>query len=448
MNSNKLFIANGITARREFFGALVFNQQNSRILEINKVGALVLKQIAEGNDPYQKLKDHFPNLDSEIIKRDVDSFIKYLRDNKVVSDNSFSKGRFVEKTWETDGKCLAAPRSIFWECIDVCNIATCIHCYSHSDDYLCTLNDGYALIQQMAELGVFVIDIGGGEPLLRKDLPDLINFANSNGIRCNIATNFSLPKEQVIRFVESVNNWTYNSLQISLDGHCAELHDKIRGSQGWFQKTISNIEILRISNIRYRINCTIMKLNIAYVEEIVEKAIALQASAVRFIRIIPSGRGKDSNLQISAEEYKKHCLKLVELRKKYKSFIDVGIDDSFLFLELTKEEYKKIKPRIPWIQPPHVGCGAARTLMAITANNYVLPCSYLNHPKFISGNINQDTIESIWKKSTIFQELREQKSLGRVCDICSFKDKCLGGCRAAIFGTYNTIEEKDPLCWK
>ena len=291
-------------------------------------------------------------------------------------------------------------------------------------------------------MGVFVIDIGGGEPLLRKDLPELINLANRLGLRCNIATNFSLPQNEIIRFIDSVNNWSLNSIQISLDGHTAELHDKIRGGNGWFDKTVSNLIVLQNRKINYRFNCAVMSLNIGYTEEIVKKSIELKARNIRFIRLIPAGRGVGKELQITSEQYKNHCINLLKLRTKYKGIIDVGTDDSFLFLELNKEEYDKIKPRIPWIKPPYVGCGAARTLMAVTADNHVLPCSYLHNNSFIAGDLNNESLEDIWEKSPVFKSLREQCSIGIICDSCTYKEKCLGGCRAAILVSMTQLKKK------
>ncbi len=446
MNTLKVYLSDGIIVREEFFGALIFNQFNSKVLEINKTGALIINQIINGLNVYENLTTLYPNQNQNQIKEDVDHFMEFLWRNKIISNN-IGTGKYIKMKWETNAKCLSAPRSIFWECTYNCNIATCIHCYSHSDAIKTAEIDGKSLIKQIADLGVFVIDIGGGEPLLREDLAELINMANSFGLRCNIATNLSLSENKIIQFVDSVSNWALNSIQISLDGHNAELHDQIRGGKGWYEKTVSNLDVLKKRNIKFRINCTVMQLNINHVEDIVKKSIDLNARTVRFIRLIPAGRGVAENLQITPEQYKKHCLELVKLRSKYKDFIDVGADDSFLFLELDKENYNKIKPRIPWIKPPYVGCGAARTLMAITADNHVLPCSYLNDKCFISGDLKTESLESIWKSSMIFNDLREQKSIGKTCDSCFFKDKCLGGCRAAIFGVYNTIEEKDPLCW-
>jgi radical SAM protein with 4Fe4S-binding SPASM domain len=390
---------------------------------------------------------HYPNISKKQIENDIDNFLHYLLNQHILT-NQPNNGRYIFSNWNCQEKSLSAPRSVFWECTSLCNISSCIHCYSADNKYNESYDFGVSFINQLGEMGVFVIDIGGGEPLIREDLPKLINLANRLGMRCNIATNFSLPKNKLIKFIDSIDNWTLNSIQISIDGHNAELHDKIRGALGWFDTMVDNLYILQDRNIKYRFNCTVMQINLPYIEQIVLKSIELQAKTIRFIRIIPSGRGQNKDLHLTSTQYRDYCKQLVDLNKKYKNIIDVGIDDSFLFLELDKEKYENLKPRVPWIKAPYVGCGAARTVMAVTSNNKVLPCSYLNDNNFIAGDLNTDSVFNIWKTSTLFNDFREQTDLGETCNECFFKSKCLGGCRAAIYGMYGNITSKDPLCWK
>jgi radical SAM protein with 4Fe4S-binding SPASM domain len=136
------------------------------------------------------------------------------------------------------------------------------------------------------------------------------------------------------------------------------------------------------------------------------------------------------------------------LRERYLGEIEVKVDDSFLFLELPPTELHRIPPRIPWLRAPHVGCGAGRSVLAVTARDEVLPCAYLRGPDFLAGSLGDEPLDRIWRESPVFRKLRDQTSLGAFCDACHLKATCLGGCRAAAFGVNETLESEDPGCWR
>jgi radical SAM protein with 4Fe4S-binding SPASM domain len=447
MKTRKILLpAKGYTIREEFFGGLIFDQTFNTIKEINKTGMVVLVELSQGNDFAIELRNKYPSISPKRLEQDATNFVDSLCKKGVITTTG--GGRFIKMDWDSGGQCLNAPRSVFWECTPRCNIGTCIHCYAGGNQPSFPNPEGKSFVQQLGNMGVFTIDIGGGEPLLRNDLADLVNLANSYGMRCNIATTLTLKKKQIIRFIEKVDNWKLNVIQISLDGYNAETHDGIRGTQGVFASMIENITILQKQNVDYHFNCTVMSLNHSYLKDIIKTSIKLGARSVRFVRLIPSGRGQDNNLLLTTDNYKIFVLELQRFKEKYKDKIQVKTDDSFMFLEFPKEKLTNLMPRIPWLREPFIGCGAARTLLSVTATNDVLPCTYLRDSKFLAGKVGVSSLSKIWRYSTVLKQFRELTKLDPPCGNCHLKFICLGGCRAAAYGLWGSINAPDPGCWK
>ena len=78
MNKKNFFLSDGIIVREEFFGALIFNQNNGKVLEINKTGAFVVNQFINGFDPYERISTLYPKQNKDKVKQDIDSFLEFL----------------------------------------------------------------------------------------------------------------------------------------------------------------------------------------------------------------------------------------------------------------------------------------------------------------------------------------------------------------------------------
>ena len=124
----------------------------------------------------------------------------------------------------------------------------------------------------------------------------------------------------------------YNNLQISLDG-TIHTHEKIRKKDGCFNLTVNNFKILDKYKVPININFTVMNINYSNIGEFLEYISQFNIASVRFVRVIPSGRGESKDLLLSAKEYRELCLLLKDKSDTYKNTFNVKIDESFLFLE-------------------------------------------------------------------------------------------------------------------
>ncbi|WP_246836217.1 mycofactocin radical SAM maturase [Nesterenkonia sp. NBAIMH1] len=324
---------------------------------------------------------------------------------------------------------LDAPICLTWELTYACNL-TCTHCLSSSgrrDPRELSTEECKAVIDELQKMQVFYVNIGGGEPTVRSDFWELLEYATSNSVGVKFSTNgVKLTPENA----EMLAANDYVDVQISLDGADAEVNDYIRsaGSYDMAIRAMENLQNAGMKNFKLSVVCT--RWNIPQLDEF--KAIADRYGAqLRLTRLRPSGRAVDvwDDLHPTKEQQ----------RELYEWLLAHGEDvltgDSFFHLSAFGES-------LPGLNL----CGAGRVVCLIDPIGEVYACPFAIHDDFLAGNVRDEGgFETVWKESTLFKDLREPQA-GGACSTCSFFDSCKGGCMAAKFFTGLPLDGPDPEC--
>ncbi len=197
-------------------------------------------------------------------------------------------------------------KMLAWELTRACNLR-CAHCRASADrdtdpDILSTaqcLN----IIDQIADSFTPVIILTGGEPLLRDDFFDIANHATAKGLRVVIGTNGTVITPDVASRIKSSG---VRAVGISLDYPEAGLQDAFRGFNGAFNKAIEGITNSHDKGIPVQINSTITRLNVDYLDRLLQLALEVGASAFHPFLLVPTGRGENlKEVELSANDYEK-----------------------------------------------------------------------------------------------------------------------------------------------
>ena len=185
---------------------------------------------------------------------------------------------------------LDAPICLTWEITYGCNLR-CVHCLSSSgkrrSDEL-TTDEAKRLIDEWAEMKVFYINVGGGEPMSRRDFFELMDYTLGRGIGVKFSTNGTLIDDAAAAWIASRD---YLDVQISLDGARPETNDPIRG-EGSYDRARRAMELLSKHGFRFKINATVTRHNYPEIDDLY--AIANHYGAeLRLTRLRPTGRGRD-----------------------------------------------------------------------------------------------------------------------------------------------------------
>src|ERR1700716_4104275 len=186
---------------------------------------------------------------------------------------------------------LDAPICLTWELTYACNLA-CVHCLSSSgrrDPRELTTAEAKAVIHELEAMQVFYVNIGGGEPTVRADFWELLDYATAHHVGVKFSTNGVRITPEVARRLAASD---YVDVQISLDGATAEVNDAVRG-QGSFAMAIRALENLADAGFTdAKISVVVTRHNIDQLDEFAALA-ARYGATLRITRLRPSGRGAD-----------------------------------------------------------------------------------------------------------------------------------------------------------
>ncbi len=322
---------------------------------------------------------------------------------------------------------LEAPICLTWEITYACNLR-CVHCLSSSGkrrkDELTTA-EAKRLIDEWAEMKIFYINVGGGEPMSRRDFFELMDYALERGIGVKFSTNGSLIDDKAAAWIASRD---YLDVQISVDGATPDTNDPVRG-EGSYDRARQAMERLAKHDYPFKINATVTRENYPQLDALYALAQGYNAE-LRLTRLRPTGRGGDV-----WEELRPTHAQNRELYHWLLAHPDVLTGDSFFHLSAYGESMEGLNM-----------CGAGRIVCCVDPVGEVYACPFMLAPEFSGGNVRQPQgFKGIWHDSPVFAHLRDWQG-GGSCQTCNAYDKCHGGCIAVKHFTGRSLDAPDPDC--
>ena len=326
---------------------------------------------------------------------------------------------------------LDAPICLTWELTYACNLS-CRHCLSSSgrrDPRELSTAEAKSLIDEFERMQVFYVNVGGGEPTIRTDFWELVEYATQHHVGVKFSTNGSrITAAVAARLAGSATV----DVQLSLDGATRPVNDAVRGD-GSYETTIRAMDHLAEAGVQgFKISVVCTRENVSQLDAF--KAMADRYHAqLRLTRLRPSGRGADVWDELHPTAAQQRAL-YEWLRANGE---DVLTGDSFFHLAGFGES-------LPGLNL----CGAGRVVCLVDPVGDVYACPFAIHDAFRAGNVRAPGgFARVWRESVLFSELRQPQS-GGACASCSAYDACRGGCMAAKFFTGLPIDGPDPECVK
>ena len=344
---------------------------------------------------------------------------------------------------------------VVWNATQRCNLK-CMHCYAHAKDMAdnneLSTREGKQLIDDLAGFGAPVILFSGGEPLVRKDLPELAAYAVDKGLRAVISTNGTLIKAKMARNLKRIG---LSYVGISLDG-MQEINDRFRGIKGAFQSALQGIKNCQDAGIKVGLRFTINKFNVAEIPHIFNLIEEMDIPRVCFYHLVYAGRGSDlvkedlthagtrSAVDLIIDETKR----LHDIGKpKEVLTVDNHADGPYIYLRLLKEDPQRAKEVLELLQW-NEGNNSGRGIGCVSWNGEVYPDQFWRH--YSLGNVRQRPFSEIWAdlSNPLLKKLKEKKKYvkGR-CATCRWLDICAGNFRVRAEATTGDVWAPDPACY-
>ena len=368
----------------------------------------------------------------------------------------------------------ARPYVISWNLTYRCNLA-CEHCYLDAGGTPLVGTENFADRSELGTEECFrVIDdiaafapecltiLTGGEPLLRRDILEIVRRAAERELWVVVGTNGVSITENVARRLAEAGA---RGLSLSLDALDPDRHDRFRKVRGAWRNTVEGAEILNRIGLPFIVQTTAGSHNLAELDAIADFAYERLAAKVwNLYFLVPTGRGQFVS-DITPTQYDEVLASLYRIQRKYDRRMLVNAKCAPHYIKTVLEHAAQTDPTPtagstttsasahsapagPSTSPIRTysggagGCPAGTHYMGIRPNGDVTPCPYL--PVF-AGTLRNSSLADLWTSSELFTGIRRRTSLGGRCGACEMNGHC-GGCRARAYGMTGDLMAEDPLC--
>ena len=302
------------------------------------------------------------------------------------------------------------------------------------------------VVDEIYDFGASYFGLSGGEPLLRKDLPEIIGYAKKTGLNVSLITNGYFLDGKI--FDNLVRHGV--RVSISVDG-TEEINDAIRG-KGAYAKAISAMKktsraglldclVTTLANV----DSTLTNVTSQNIEHVIKLAEEHGARWVVIHGFIPFNPTKEHLAKApSPKQYEEIWNKVYDLRLKYKGKPEVNVYCPF-FARVAKQ--RDMPGFVYWFNNFFLGkCSIAGRYMSVIENGDIIPCSF--NDRYRLGNVQNKTLKQIWDElqtSELSLKLRDRRNLKGKCSVCEYREIC-GGCRTRAEMYTGDLFASDPAC--
>ena len=346
-----------------------------------------------------------------------------------------------------------APFVIAWEVTRACAFA-CVHCRADAipqrDPKELNTAESYTLIDQLAEFGNPILIFTGGDPMMRRDLFDLIAYATEKGLRCSLTpTATALPTLDRLKQAREAG---IRRVALSLDAPTPEVHDAFRQVPGSWQRTMDILHRAKDAGCSVQVNTTVTKFNVDLLPTMVSFIEEVEAVQWSVFFMVPTGRAQ-AQYMISPQEHERVFHWLYDLSREAPFDIKGTAAPMYrrVAIERKKAEVGK-KGNVTFqgagfqyadgLHRPRKGVNDGNGFLFISHIGEIQPSGFL---PITAGMVGEDDVVDIYRNHPLFKDLRDPSKLKGKCGICEYRDLC-GGQRGRAYGITGDYLETDPAC--
>jgi len=344
---------------------------------------------------------------------------------------------------------------VVWNCTRACNLR-CIHCYSdsgtHRATHELTTEEAKRLVDALADFGAPVLLFSGGEPLMRHDLCDLVEYAVGRGLRAVVSTNGTLITPAIAARLKAAGA-AY--VGVSLDGTAA-VNDRFRGVPGAYARAMAGVRACLGAGLRVGLRFTMNRRNVDEISAIFDVVESEGIPRVCFYHLVYTGRGSalidealdhartrravDEIIDRTADLHRRGVTKEVLT-------VDNHCDGPYIYLRLATEDMRRAERALQLLQY-NGGNSSGRGIGCVSWDGTVHPDQFWRHLGL--GNIRERDFGDIWTDADnkLLMKIKKKKEYvtGR-CARCKWLDVCAGNFRVRAEAVTGDLWAPDPACY-
>jgi MoaA/NifB/PqqE/SkfB family radical SAM enzyme len=343
---------------------------------------------------------------------------------------------------------------VVWNVTRKCNLK-CVHCYAQATEEITadelTTDEGKALIDDLAQFGAPVMLFSGGEPLVRKDLPELAAYAVEKGMRAVISTNGTLITADVARRSNPSACPMWASAWTACRGSTT-----VPRRPGAYDKALEGIRNCQDAGIKVGLRFTINKFNVGEIPAIFDLLEEMDIPRVCFYHLVYAGRGSKPggggpepgrNPQGRGPDHRPHQSAARQRQAKEVLTVDNHADGPYLYLRMLKEDPERAAEVLELLKM-NEGNNSGRGIGCVSWDGEVYADQFWRHHSF--GNVRQRPFSQIWtdsRKTICCCKLKDKKQY-----VTAAAPPALAGCLRRQFpgagrGDHGDVWAPDPACY-
>lgn len=346
-----------------------------------------------------------------------------------------------------------SPFTIAWEITRACAFA-CVHCRADAqhtrDPRELTTEEGYALIDRFRAFSDPILIFTGGDPMMRRDLFDLISYASEKGLRCSLTpTATALPTKERLQKAKEAG---IRRIALSLDAPSPKVHDAFRQVEGSWERTMNILRNAQAVGLSAQVNTTVTKHNIDLLPEMVSFVEEVGAVQWSVFFLVPTGRAQIEQM-ISAEEHERVFNWLYDLSNEAPFDIKATAAPMYRRVAIQRRKEEAAGGETVTFQGagfqyddglnrPVKGVNDGKGFLFISHIGEIMPSGFL--PLSV-GTVREMDVVKAYRDHPVFKDLRDVTKLKGKCGICEYREVC-GGQRGRAYGVTGDYLAVDPAC--
>ena len=333
-----------------------------------------------------------------------------------------------------------------------CNLA-CKYCFyademtSRSD---LSTDKWLAFMDELGRQGVMTVCLTGGEVFTRRDLFEIIDGLIANHMRYQILTNGTLITEKILKqFEVGKRRQRLDSIQVSIDGSSAEIHDLSRPNS--FERAVRGLRLLKEAGFPVTVRVTVNHNNLNDLENVAKlllDEIGLRSFSTNEAFSMGAGCHNTEQIGLSSPEKLQAMHMFDELLERYPGRITATagpIAKRIAYAEMRNAQETGEKTS-RWGMGYLTGCGCVFSKLSILHDGTVVPCHVLGEISL--GNIANGSINDIWHNNSAMNALRERRNIPMTqvagCETCEWNAYCNGSCPGIAFQATGDLNRANP----
>lgn len=354
--------------------------------------------------------------------------------------------RQARNTWMAQTDFDLSPFTIAWEVTRACAFS-CVHCRADAQHRRnpaeLSTEEGFALIDRFAEFGSPILVFTGGDPMMRRDLFDLIQYADAAGLRCSLTpTATALPTISRLRRAQEAG---VRRIALSLDAPSPQVHDDFRKVSGSWERTMAILRNAASIGLSTQINTTVTTHNLALLPQMVQFVEEVGAVQWSVFFLVPMGRGQELSM-ITPEQHERVFEWLHDLSLTRDFDIKVTAAPMYRRVALQRSGGTQVAGAgfafHDGLDRPAQGVNDGRGFLFVSHLGEIMPSGFL---PISAGNVRTDDVVDVYRNHELFRQLRDPGRLTGKCGVCEFRVVC-GGQRGRAYAVTGDPFASDPAC--